>query len=63
LKRGKLGARHQASMGKIMGTLCISGVIDIRKCKSDVHTRCLARASQSSDESRSGETRSRFAIG
>jgi hypothetical protein len=37
LNRGKLGARHLASMGKIMEILCIPRVIDIRKCKSDVH--------------------------
>jgi hypothetical protein len=38
LNGGTLGSRHLASMGKTMGTLCISRVIDIRKCKSDVHT-------------------------
>ena len=31
--------RHLASMGKTMGTLCMSRVIDIRRCKSDDHTR------------------------
>jgi hypothetical protein len=30
---------HLASMGKTMGTLCMSRVIDIRRCKSDDHTR------------------------
>src|SRR6267143_1825645 len=34
LNRGKLSARHLASMGKIQGTLCISGPINLRKCKS-----------------------------
>ena len=31
--------RHLASVGKTMGTLCMSRVIDIRRCKSDDHTR------------------------
>jgi hypothetical protein len=34
LSGGKLSARHLPSMGKIMGTLCISRLIDLRKCKS-----------------------------
>jgi hypothetical protein len=33
LNGGKLRARHLASMGKIMGTLCISHIIDLRKPK------------------------------
>jgi hypothetical protein len=32
----KLSARHLASMGKIQGTLCISGFINLRRCKSVV---------------------------
>ena len=31
--------RHLASMGKTMGTLCMSRVIDILRCKSDDHAR------------------------
>ena len=31
--------RHLAGMGKTMGTLRMSRVIDIRRCKSDDHTR------------------------
>jgi hypothetical protein len=34
LNGGKLSAQHLASMGKIMGTLCISRLINLRKCKS-----------------------------
>ena len=34
LSGGKLSARHLPSKGKIMGTLCISRLIDLRKCKS-----------------------------
>jgi hypothetical protein len=34
LNGSKLNARHLASMGKIQGTLCISGLINLRKCKS-----------------------------
>jgi hypothetical protein len=36
LNGGKLGAHHLASIGKIQGTLCISGLINLRKCKSVV---------------------------
>jgi hypothetical protein len=32
--RKQLNARHLASMVKIQGTLCISGLINLRKCKS-----------------------------
>jgi hypothetical protein len=35
----KLIARDLASMGKIQGTLCISGPINLRKCKSGDHAR------------------------
>src|SRR5260370_40031512 len=53
LNGGKLSARHLASMGEIIGTLCISSLINLRKCKS-VTTRygrrTLLRVSQSSDE-------------
>jgi hypothetical protein len=34
LTGGKLNARHLACTGKIQGTLCISGLINLRKCKS-----------------------------
>jgi hypothetical protein len=34
LNEGKLNARHLASMVKIQGILCISGLINLRKCKS-----------------------------
>ena len=34
LNGGKLSPRHLASMGKIQGTLCISRLIEHRKCKS-----------------------------
>lgn len=37
LEGGKLSARYLASMGKIQGTLCISGPINPRKCKSGDH--------------------------
>jgi hypothetical protein len=33
LNEGKLPARNLPSMGKIMGTVCISRLIDFRKCK------------------------------
>jgi hypothetical protein len=39
LNGAKLSARHLASMGKTMGTPCISGVIDIWKCKKDFRAR------------------------
>jgi hypothetical protein len=42
----KLSARHLASMGKIQGTLCISGPINLRKCKSGDHALGPARAQQ-----------------
>jgi putative transposase len=47
LNRGKLSTRRLASMGKIMGTLCISRLINLRKYKSVrpaprnlVHRKC-----------------------
>jgi hypothetical protein len=39
LNGGKLSARHLASMGKIMGTLCISRLINLRKRKSVITHR------------------------
>jgi hypothetical protein len=36
LNGGRLSARHLASMGKILGTLCISRLINLRKCKSAI---------------------------
>src|ERR1700674_5064671 len=39
LNAGKLSSRHRNSMGKIRGTLRISRVINIRKCKSDSRAR------------------------
>jgi len=47
LNGGKLSARHLATMGKIMGTLCISGLINLRKCKSGDDALGPACASQS----------------
>ena len=46
LNGSKLSARHLASMGKIQGTLCISGPINLRRCKSRDHALGPARASQ-----------------
>jgi hypothetical protein len=43
LNGSKLSARHLASMGKIQGTLCISGPINLRKCKSGDHALGPAR--------------------
>ena len=43
LNGSKLNARHLASMGKIQGTLCISGLINLRKCKSGDHALGPAR--------------------
>ena len=45
LNGGKLSAHYVASMGKIQGTLlCISGLINLRKCKSvTTHLRVYSR--------------------
>src|SRR5258708_1097433 len=42
LNGSNLSARHLASMGKIQGTLCISGPINLREYKS-VITGCARR--------------------
>src|SRR6267143_2948082 len=39
LNEGKLRARNLPSMEKIMGTLCISRLIDLRKCKPVITQR------------------------
>jgi hypothetical protein len=36
LNGGKLSVHHLTSMGKNQWTLCISGLINLRKCKSVV---------------------------
>jgi len=46
LNGNKLSARHLASMGKIQGTLGISGPINLQKCKSGDHALGTARAQQ-----------------
>jgi hypothetical protein len=46
LNGGKLSAHYLASMGKIQGTLCISRLINLRKCKFGDHALCPACASQ-----------------
>jgi hypothetical protein len=43
LNGSKLSARHLASMGKIQGTLCISGPVNLRKCESGDHALDPAR--------------------
>jgi hypothetical protein len=37
LNGGKLNARHLASMGKIQGTLCISGLINLSEMQIGDH--------------------------
>jgi len=43
LNGSKLNSRHLASMGKIQGTPCISGLINLRKCESGYHALGPAR--------------------
>jgi uncharacterized protein YciI len=51
LSGGKLSARHLASMGKIQGTLRISGLINLRKYKSAVTRQAhLARLAKLAEE-------------